>query len=416
MAKLTTDRRRMAEAVRTLQTCAAAVLVAADWHSPSIAHSVHSTAGRYAGRVVAHQDDYNRDRNPDQAKWEKRWLEEMVDNPHSHPLRALMTGSGMAAVTTIVSYLTRHVSAGPILVGTSLYHEARQLLRESELGSRVVPVPEGDRGAWRDGVAQGPSAVFVDSLGNASGIPVVDVEWMIQLLDRVRRPVFLVLDNTARSVSLQPWARLAAGSFLRLVVFESLTKYAQLGFDRAAGGVIVASTYECEGLDEAREHLGTNIADVVVHQHPSPNRGVLDRRLHRIGRNAQIIADELDRRIADQRLPARIAYPGLRSHPGSKMMAASGFRGGCMSMEPIDPEGCISWSSRFIELALRVAAERGVPLCEGTSFGFDTTRIYLTAATWRHGRPFLRIAAGAEHRAGIDAVAAVLADATTETG
>jgi hypothetical protein len=67
---------------------------------------------------------------------------------------------------------------------------------------------------------------------------------------------------------------------------ESLLKYAQLGLDRANADVIVAQARDAEMLEGYRKHLGTNIPDVAVHTLPPPDRGVLERRLARLERNA----------------------------------------------------------------------------------------------------------------------------------
>ena len=45
------------------------------------------------------------------------------------------------------------------------------------------------------------------------------------------------------------------------------------------------------------------------------------------------------------------------------------------------------------------------------SFGFDVTRVYLTASDAAHGPPFVRIAAGTEHRLDLERLKAALADA-----
>jgi cystathionine beta-lyase/cystathionine gamma-synthase len=409
VARLADARRRIAEELRARQAIAAGVMVAADWHSPSIRHSVHSNAGSRDGRVTAHHDDYKRDRHPDESAWETRWLQQMVDD--GHQLRALMTASGMAAFTTVLAHVTGQAAAGPILVGRSTYHECRQLLQAAG-GRRVIEVPEGDVDAWADAIALSPAAVFVDSLCNAAGLPVTDVKALARLL--AGTDAYLVVDNTALSVALQPWNWIRRPGSPRMIVFESLTKYPQLGFDRAAGGVIVTRVEEAGRLDEMREHLGTNIADVAVHQHPVPNRELLERRLRRIGRNAAIIADEVQHRITSRRLPVRLSHPGSPFHPGNAILADLGFHGGYMSVEPV--AGCpVAFAGKLIQAAMRLGVSRNVPLCEGTSFGFDITRLYLTAATTAHGAPFLRIAAGAEDRIGVEQVAAVLGDALEAT-
>lgn len=411
IVELTETRRRIADATRTRQAIAAALLVAGDWHSPSIAHSVHSTAGRYEGKVVAHHDDYKRNRHPEAAAWESRWLEQMVDNPHDHRLRALVTASGMAAFSTVLAHVVEEAFDGPVLMGSSTYHESRDLLGKSGIGDSLIAIPEGDEGAWLSGIELAPSAVFVDSLCNSADLAVTDVRSLIQHLDESGRSVLLVVDNTARSATAQPFAWLPTATRVRMVVLESLTKYPQLGLDRVSGGVIVATGEDAEQLDAVREHLGTNIADIVLAQHPQPDRQLLSRRLHRIGRNAGVIAAKLEDRNRNRRLPARVAYPGLTSHPGFALLADSGFRGGLVSIELNETTTGAAEVSRLIKTALQLAAERGVPICEGTSFGFDTTRVNSISPDQRHGRTFLRIAAGTEHRQGIDGVATTLADA-----
>ncbi|MGH8946963.1 MAG: PLP-dependent transferase [Acidimicrobiia bacterium] len=406
LAGLVLARRRQAEMLRTRQGMAASFFAATDWHSPSIGHSVHSNAGRHDGRITAHHDDYKRDRHPDQAAWERAWLAETVDNPRQHPLRALMTASGMAAFTTIRALIEQQKGEHPVVIGSGIYHECRQLLTMSGLGNRIIAVPETDKKAWKEALDRGPGVVFLDTMCNAAGLAVPDVVWLIRALHGNGRSMTLVLDNTARSVSFQPWRYLPNRSTVRMIVFESLTKYAQLGMDRAAGGVIVAREQDAEKMDSLREHLGTNVADVVAHQHPWPNRRLLQRRLSRIGRNAALIAGVVSRRIAGSEFPIRVIYPGLST---PSRVWDSSFRGGYMSIESRTPDD-IPLYRRLIETVLSIAAERGVPICEGTSFGFDTTRVYLTAATTIQGSPFLRIAAGGEHLVGAHAVANVLAD------
>ena len=408
VADLARRRRWLAEHVRTLQSISAGVMVAADWHSPSIGGSVVCNAGPSQVRVTANHDDYKRDRHPDQGVWEMRWLAEMVDNPHRRPLGALMTASGMAAFTTVLTHVLVEAGDGPLVVGRSLYHECRQLVHQT--GRTVIEVPE--EVLVEEAPPLSPAVVFVDSVCNAVGLPVTDVAGLIRRL--ADSDVLLVVDNTALSVASQPWRWITGSRRLRLIVFESLTKHAQLGLDRAAGGVIVASAAETERLDQLREHLGTNVADVVVHQHPTPNRARLERRLGRIGRNATLIAERLSRRAAVKGRRVRIDHPGLGSHPGGAMFADAEFRGGCISVAPHDDP--VGFSRRFIRTALDLAAQRGVAMCEGTSFGLDTTRAYLTAATSIHSTPFLRIAAGTEDRLAIEAVAAVLDDALEIVG
>ena len=127
-----------------------------------------------------------------------------------------------------------------------------------------------------------PSEVFLDSLSNTSTMPMPDLK---AAMGRVRgKDTYVIVDNTCLSLGCQPFA--LAGEDVCLVVFESLLKYCQLGMDRVNAGVIVARAQDAEALDDNREHLGTNVPDVAVHAMPPPDRGVLERRLTRLHRNA----------------------------------------------------------------------------------------------------------------------------------
>jgi cystathionine beta-lyase/cystathionine gamma-synthase len=393
LEEMADGRRFVAERVRARQGLTAAVLVASDWHSPSISHSTGSQAGRQEGRVTAHTDDYKRDRHPEAADFERRWVAEMVDDVVGHRPRAVVTSSGMAAVITALTALVGMAGAGPVLLGRSTYHETRELVQTGPLRDRVRLVAEEDVAAW---AREPAAAVIVDSRGNSATMPAVDVRGLLEALDRSGRATVALIDTTGSSVSLQPWPWLRRGSAVRLVVVESLTKYAQHGLDRTAAGVLVASEPLADLLDDLREHLGTNIADVAVEQLPRPHRARLERRLARIERNAGVLGAALATRISDQRLPLRLAQPR---------------GGGLIALSAPEHLPTTDLLARLVKEAVVLAAERGVILAEGSSFGFDTTRLYLTATTTRYGAPFLRVAAGTEHAGAIGGVAAVLADA-----
>jgi cystathionine beta-lyase/cystathionine gamma-synthase len=260
------------------------------------------------------------------------------------------------------------------------------------LPGRVRLVDEADTAALLGAIDETrPSAVFLDSLSNTAWMPVPD---LAAVIERVRGTgTYLIVDNTGLSVSCQPFA--LAAPDVRLVVFESLLKYAQLGMDRANAGVIVARSQDADRLDAYREHLGTNIPDVAVHVLPPPDRVVLERRLARLQRNALHLAECLD-----ERAPPGIAvvYPGVGAHRGSAGATRLGFRGGCLAVVLVDDDRRLERQQRVIEAAVAEATRRNVRLHAGSSFGFDTTRIYLTAAQAQYGTPFIRIAAGTENR------------------
>jgi cystathionine beta-lyase/cystathionine gamma-synthase len=411
LRRLTIQKQVHADQLRARQAVAAALIVATDWHSPSISHAVRSAAGRHTGRVQAYHDEYKRDRHPDAAELESSWLREYVDNPHGHDVRALATSSGMAAFTTILGCLLMEPGPhGPVLVGASTYHECRQLIAHGPLGSGALLVDETETKRLLQAIEEHrPRLIFLDSLCNAAGSAVPDLQRVISHLARSGRLVRLVIDNTMRSATFQPLALAPHTISVELVVFESVTKYAQLGLDRTAAGMIIAPRRLAARLDESREHLGTNLTDLAAHQVPEPNRPLLLERLARLGRNARELAVFLAERYAGRGHAIRVDYPGLPGHPSYPVARTLTFQGGTFGLTPeVDSH---ELRTQLVKAILYEARRRRVPLVEGTSFGFDTTRVYLTAATPAHEPPFVRIAAGSEHRLGVETLKRVLAAA-----
>lgn len=403
VARLTAVRASLADRLRAEQSLLAGMIAAPDWQSPSFLHSCAPAAGRQAGRIRAHWNDYKRDRHDDAAAYEVSYAEEMIDGAGGR--RALLTGGGMAAFTTILWWLLAESKLpGRVVVGRGVYHETRLLL-ERMLPDRIRLVDEADTAGLLAAIDElRPSAVFLDALSNSSSMPMPDLEAAIE---RVRgTDTYLIVDNTCLSVGGQPFAR--AGQDVRLVVFESLLKYAQLGMDRTNAGVILARARDAEELDGYREHLGTNVPDVAVQALPPPDRGILERRLARLERNARHLAQRLDERAPPG---VAIVYPGIAAHRGSVGGGRVAFRGACVSVVFRDHAGALDRQRRLVEAAVGEAARREVRLHAGSSFGFDATRIYLTAAQAERGMPFVRIAAGTEHRLELETLTDALAAA-----
>lgn len=401
LAQLCAEKSSLADLLRVERALTAALVTAADWQSPSFLHSTAPAAGRQNGLIRPFWNDYKRDRHLDAEGYERRYLTAMVDGPST--LRALLTSCGMAAFTTIVAFLLgeRRVDR-PILFGQGLYHESRLLL-ERLLPGRTHAVDESDSSALVHAIGElQPSAVFLDSLSNTKSMPLPELPPVIEALSHT--DAYLVVDNTCLSVACQPFA--LARDSVRVIVFESLLKYAQLGLDRTNAGVIVARREDAELLAGYREHLGTNVADVAVHALPHPERSVLERRLARLQRNAALLADRLDGRCGSF---ARIVYPGLPSHPCYQVARRLRFRGGCLSILLRRSDLRLRRERALVDEAIAEASARGIALLGGSSFGFDTTRIYLTAARAECGEPFVRIAAGTEHRLEIEELADALA-------
>jgi cystathionine beta-lyase/cystathionine gamma-synthase len=372
LGELEAEHRRLREFVRRQYAVVAAYRAAGEWQSPPF----RASAGDVATSITPHWDDYKRDRHSAAADYERTFVAEMVDGPAD--ARALLTSCGMAAFTTVLGFLLLDgVLARGVVAGSALYHETKLLLARA---TAVDFVDEGDLPALLRAIRERrPGAVFLDSVCNTRFAPRPELEAIVREVRSLEGPTYLVVDNTGLATTCQPLAIAGDDPRVRAIVFESLLKYHQLGLDRANAGVIVARAADAERLDEYREHLGTNVGDVAALSLPPPRRAILERRLCRIFRNASAIAARL----------------GVR-HIG----------GGCVSLALGPGE-----EQAYEHAAVAVARRRGVPLVGGSSFGFDVTRVYLTAARAACGEPFVRIAAGTEHRLRADAVADVLAEA-----
>jgi cystathionine beta-lyase/cystathionine gamma-synthase len=176
--------------------------------------------------------------------------------------------------------------------------------------------------------------------------------------------------------------------------------------------MIEAPHPDAERLDAYREHLGTNVPDGAPYLVPGPNRAALWQRLARIGRNALELARALgERSDRSARTVLGARYPALPGHPAWRRARLLDFAGGYFSVVFARADDHLDVHQRFVRTVLAVAGEHRVPIVAGASFGFDVTRVYLTASNPEHGAPFVRIAAGTEHRLGLERLKAVLCEA-----
>lgn len=384
--------------LRSSQSLMAAALVSSDWQSPSYAHSITPQAGKELGKIEGTVSDYKRDHHLDAEVYERAFREAYIDAPKRLKPWPLVTCSGMAAFTTVIVGLKHEAKiTGKVLVGKSCYFENKNVLQkffaddivvfdETKI-DRIVELIEKEQ----------PAAIFLDSLCNTELVTMPDIARLLPIISAaVSRPTVLVLDNTGMSIMCQPLKYLPIWSRnLSLVVIESLNKYLQFGFDRVTGGIMWSVGCRKLGLAGLRMHLGTNMPDASVLALPEPNRELLQKRLDRISRNATYLATTLNEHIKHLRHSpiSHVVYPG---------------QGGIMvlAFKPLFRRPTLY--KLWISLAMAEAKQAGVDLVAGTSFGFSTTRVYLTALRASgHAVPFLRIAPGMETAAEIEKLAHV---------
>jgi cystathionine beta-lyase/cystathionine gamma-synthase len=400
--KLVAEKKRIADIVRSLQGVTGSLLAATDWQAPSFVHAECSQAGTQTGRITGTVNDYKRDHHADATNYERCWRQAYIDAPLRFPPQVYVTASGMAAFSTVLTTLaTEGKINGPILAGQACYFE-NKLLLEKFFPGLVHYVDEMNTDSVLAAIAElQPAAIFFDTLGNTEDVAAPDMERLVpKMIEAVTRPTILVLDATGTATSYQPLRNWPRGPCkLNLVVIESLLKYHQFGFDRVSAGIMWRTGLTPLGLFGNRMHLGTGLVDASVLALPQPNRKLFDKRLRRMSRNANLVARALEEHAKTTKMTALagVAYPGLPSHPAYEWMSKRNFQGSFLVFK-LKPQYCFTaYYKTFLKLAVDEARKAGVDLNGGSSFGFDTTRVYLTALyAAKHATPFIRVSVGTE--------------------
>ncbi|MCX6820165.1 MAG: PLP-dependent transferase [Candidatus Adlerbacteria bacterium] len=389
------------EKVRMLYAHMAATLSAPNWQSPSFWHTKSSQAGREEGTISASQNDYKRDMHMQEKEYVQKFVKEYVD----HPLRlapfAYATSSGMSAVTTVLTHLQNKVGIGDtVLAGKSSYFQNKWLLQKL-FGTRVRYVDEFDTdGIIRLAKELRPPLVFLDSLCGAESLPMPNLPVLIPVLSKIlSNTSTFVLDNTGLGPMYQPLRDLPWNPLgMHVVVVESLLKFHQFGMDRVGGGIIWTPSIVENGLFEARMHMGTIIPDASVSALPEPNRALQEARLMRIGHNAHMLATLLDSFVREHvTVVEKVVHPGLPHYEGYSWTRTMLFQGPFITLRFCEGKRTVSHYDAFVSRVQKIGKEKKVDIIGGTSFGFDTTRLYVTA---RYAtdltEPFVRIALGTE--------------------
>jgi cysteine synthase len=159
------------------------------------------------------------------------------------------------------------------------------------------------------------------------------------------------------------------------------------------GGIVLAcmSSTLHSSFNKTRARLGTNIADSSVAALPSPNFAQLATRMLRHSANTELLATGLES-IAQDKTGIFESISWLKD----KSNLASWYHNTCFT---------ISFKSRFQSVkhfrdfefkVLDAAKACGLDIALSTSFGFDSTRLYVTAPATRFEPPFLRVSVGTE--------------------
>lgn len=413
---LTDERDRIAAAVRPLARARGALMTIANWQSPPFGGSRVLPTSTAHPRLAEHYFDYGRDRTFEGERYERLYLDEYYPQHETGAAYAYLAASGMAAFTTVVVHVQGSVPPdSPILVGKSCYHENRDLLTRV-FGSRITWIDDesGDELPALM-LAMRPGAVFLDSCGNSFDLPCPDVARAMAAVCALGASApYLVVDATCTPLAPREWLRLTGRQPPgKIFIVESLLKYHQLGLDAVNAGIIVAFG-RCRANDELwylRAHLGTGASDAAAETIPPPNRERLLRRLLRLERNTRLIAGRIDSAVSQGEVTCfeRPRCPVLASQKSAHVEELP-FRGSIMNIALKPRCRSVEHLRALSDHIIQSANAHDVSIHCGTSFGFSTTRLYLTAATTRFGTPFLRLSPGTECLRDAEAVVAAVLD------
>lgn len=380
--------------IRQQMSSIATLALATDWQSPSFSASLTQQAGSQEGMIYQSINDYKRDQHHDAKNYEKKFRKQYIRYPFINPVRIFAVNSGMAALTTIISFLigqdiTKNRS---IVVGAHSYFENKILLKRFFL-SQYKEVSEYDLERIKEiALKEKPAVWFFDSLCNDQTVLIPPLNQIIPLLHSIKNyHPYIVVDNTGLSITYQPFSNI---SFTpkQLIVWESLLKHHQFGLDRVNGGIIYASCTNASELYTYRDHGGTNISDLQVLSLPTPNKKILLKRLQRHQRNHMLLVNSLHTLLNN--LP-NLSVDSVIS-PHLQDLTQTSYKGTVCTLQFTPPYRSVKGYNRFLNTILSTAKQHNVNIVAGTSFGLPTTRIYIPASRKGQGIPFFRIAVGTE--------------------
>jgi len=247
--------------------------------------------------------------------------------------KALLFGSGMAAITTTLSVL---LSKGDhLLLVEGCYHRTREFTAAflSRWGIETTTVPIDDVSSWEKALRPNTRLIFAETPTNPY-LRVIDLQRLVALGKKNR--ITTMVDSTfATPFNMQP---LVAGVDL---VIHSASKYLG-GHNDLLAGAVIGSKDMMMDVQAARGILGgiSNPNDAYLLL-----RGLktLDLRVQKQNKNGDLIARYLENHPAVR----KVYYPGLESHPDHIVARdqMTGF-GGVVSFE-ID--GDFEETGRFVD-------------------------------------------------------------------
>lgn len=385
------------------------ILCSGDWQSPVYAASTNFAINRLHEGIAEHQLDYKRDGHLEAAAYEQNFIDEYVSHLNGkQQTKAYLTNSGMAAFSTVLHWLAHEQRlTGPTVAVEPMYFENLHLAGGffPELLPLQSPSTENLLEQLR---LNQPSMVLVDALTNCNDVLAHDIETILRWASHeTTETTAIVVDTTCVPTALLPVGLLSdVPENVIVVLVESLAKHHQFGMDAVTGGVVILSAKQHfhASFSKTRARFGGNITDVAAATLPQPNGNQLKARMYRHSRNSRLLIERIQEKI--QGHFGIINSFSWLSDPAS---FAPDFHGSCFTIHLQEDLKSIDKYRQFEQQVLQRARQQNLPLALSTSFGFDVTRLYVTAPSTAFEPPFLRVAVGTETVQEIESLAEIIA-------
>jgi cystathionine beta-lyase/cystathionine gamma-synthase len=351
--------------------------VAYPLESAEIGRRIYDQKDPYTGFV------YTRRNNPTNDILEKRLA--LIEGGEA----GLVTSSGMAAISSIASYLLE--GGAECVISNRVYLRCYDLFMRSfaKFGVKVHVVADPtDLSEWDRQVRKGIRFAYVETPSNP-GLVLTDIKRLAELTNA--RGVPLIVDNTlATPVSTKPLELGAA------VVIESVSKYIS-GNATMLGGALVTKKALVDDLRRS-EYVNHGMA-------PAPFNSwlcllgleTLHLRMARHSENGLKVA----RFLEGHPKVARVHFPGLESHPQHALAKEqmNGLYGGLLSFslkeESMERAFSVLNSMRLITTAIHESAARSVITHPPSTNFVELTDEEMEKA--QISKSLIRFSAGLEH-------------------
>lgn len=391
------------------------LLCANDWQSPVYASTIAIGENRLTTGIAEHRWDYKRDGHLDALEYEKQFLDQYVSHLGSKNAVGYLANCGMAAFTTMLSFIAHELRLGESTVlFQPMYFENLHLARAffpHALQSR----PHTNEETISILREQQPSVVFCDAVTNCGDVVSFDIAAILKwAATETTNPTAIVIDTTCVPTVLLPAGLLKAlPDHVYVVLVESLAKHHQFGMDTVTGGISILHAPDSihENFRKARARFGGNIADASVGALPKPNREALVRRMKRHSQNTRFLAERLQQYIDSPdhySVLESIAWLSEGTH------TAQWYRGSCLNLRLHRQFKSVKHYQEFEAKVVEISKNCGHPIALSTSFGFDVSRLYVTAPSTPFEEPFLRVSLGTETTSEMTVFAEVLEQASAE--